>query len=395
MTRNAYLLSSLSLGLTLCALAQTPPTPPATEPPATTPQTTAPGTAPATPPAAPTWSAGGIDFSGAVDGYFDVNFNHPADKLNGLRNFDTRANSFALNFAKFTMEHTADPVGFKFELAAGRAMDIIHATDPAGSEVVKHIFQAYVSVKPKTWHGFEFDFGKFMTSAGAEVTETYLNYNYSRSFLYAFGPYYHFGVRTTMPIGKRWTAGVQVVNGWNNVEDNNSPKTVGLTSTFTASKFTWANNYYFGNEKNDTLDGVKIKAPGLRHFFDTVVGINPNGNASMLINFDYGTEKNPGSREYKFYGFSIAGRLQHGIFAFSPRYDWYKDRDGFITGTVQTLQEFTATADLKLKEGFLARAEYRRDWSGVPYFNRGNQTSNSTSQPTLLVGFVVYFGPKR
>ena len=53
-----------------------------------------------------------------------------------------------------------------------------------------------------------------------------------------------------MPLGKNWAAGVQLVNGWNNVEDNNSAKTVGLTSAFTSTKLTWFNNYYFGNEKN-------------------------------------------------------------------------------------------------------------------------------------------------
>lgn len=384
-TRDAYLFLSLSFALAGPVLAQSPPG-----------QSSDTAPAAATAPASAPWSAGGIDFSGLVDGYFDVNFNHPASRMNAIRNFDVRANSFALNFAKLTMEHSADPVGFKLELAAGRAMDIFHATDPAGTEVVKHLLQAYVSVKPPKWKGFQFDFGKFVTSAGAEVTETYLNYNYSRSLLYANGPYYHFGARTTMPIGKYWTAGVQLVNGWNNVEDNNAAKTVGLTSAFTSSRFTWANNYYVGNEKTDTLDGIKIKTPGLRHFYDTVVGINPNGRASVLFNFDYGTDKNPGGRSSDFYGYSVTGRvIGNSIFAFSPRYDWYKDRDGFITGKAQTLQEFTLTGDMKLKEGFLARLEYRRDWSNVPFFDRGSETQNAKSQPTVLIGFIVYFGPKR
>ena len=38
-------------------------------------------------------------------------------------------------------------------------------------------------------------------------------------------PYYHFGVRTIIPIGKVFTGGVQVVQGWNNIYDNNSGKT--------------------------------------------------------------------------------------------------------------------------------------------------------------------------
>ena len=254
------------------------------------------------------------------------------------RNFDAKANQFSLNMAKFTMEHTADPVGFKFELAAGRAMEIFHATEPAGLEVYKHLFQAYVSLKPAKWKGFPVDFGKFVTSAGAEVTETHLNWNYSRSLLYANGPYYHFGVRTSMPLGKNWTAGVQLVNGWNNVEDNNSAKTVGLTTAFTSSKFTWFNNYYFGNEKTDTVEGVKIAPRGCGISMTPSSASIRTARVSGLFNFDYGVDKNPGGRDNEFYGYlCCAARARWSRqFAVSPRYDWYKDRDGFITGRRQT-----------------------------------------------------------
>ena len=351
-----------------------------------------------TPPSAdpPKPALTGIDFSGLVDGYYSLNLGHPASKFNTLRNFDVKANSFALNFAKFTAEHSADPVGFKLELAAGRAMDIFHATDPAGSEVVKHLLQAYVSLKPTDMKGFQFDFGKFVTSAGAEVTETHLNWNYSRSLLYANGPYYHFGARTNFPINSNFSTGFQLVNGWNNVEDNNSAKTAGFTTALTTSKFNWFNNYYVGNEKTDTLGGVKIKADGARHFYDTVIGINPNGKVSALFNFDYGVEKNPGGDSAKFYGYSFLVRALGGEhLAFSPRYDWYKDGDGFITGSARKLQEFTLTGDYKLKEGLLTRLEYRRDWSDSPFYDRGNEPGSAKSMNTFLIGFVVFFPGSR
>ena len=349
--------------------------------------------APAPDPApAPAFAAGPITFSGLVDGYYSLNFNHPASKNNVLRNFDVKANQFSLNFAKLSMEHAADPVGFKLELAAGRAMDIFHATEPAGPEVYKHLFQAYVSLKPTTWKGIQFDFGKFVTSAGAEPTETHLNWNYSRSYLFTNGPYYHFGARATIPVTANFSAGVQLVNGWNNVEDNNSAKTVGLTGAFTSSKVNWFNTYYFGNEKTDTVDGLKIEAPGLRHFYDTVIVLNPNGRVNALVNFDYGVDKTPGGRDNVFYGYSVAARfIANDTVAFSPRYDWYKDRDGFITTKAQTLQEFTLTADVKLTKGFLSRWEYRRDWSNQPFFDYGNELGTAKSQNTLLAGFIVVF----
>src|ERR1019366_7235425 len=43
----------------------------------------------------------------------------------------------------------------------------------------KYFKQAYVSIKPKSWHGIELDAGEFVSPAGAEVIETNQNYNYS------------------------------------------------------------------------------------------------------------------------------------------------------------------------------------------------------------------------
>jgi hypothetical protein len=341
--------------------------------------------APAAAPAAPAPNAL-IEIGGLIDGYYSFNSNHPASRNNNLRYFDLKANQLSLSMAKLSFDHTPDPVGFKLELGFGRAMDAFHATEPAGVEVVKHIFQAYGIVKPTNAGGLQFDFGKFVTSAGAEVTETHLNWNYSRSFLYANGPFYHMGARVTKPFGSHFTGGFQLVNGWNNVEDNNSGKTVGFTGAFTSKYVNWFNNYYVGPEKNNTNDGM-------RHFYDTVIALNPTPKANFLLNFDYGQDNRVGGGSDKFYGVSLAAKFQPTeTFAISPRYDWYKDKDGFITLTPQTLQEFTITADYRMKEGFLTRFEYRRDWSNALFFDRGNELASSKSQNTLLVGFVVYFG---
>jgi hypothetical protein len=54
--------------------------------------------------------------------------------------------------------------------------------------------------------------------------------------------------------------------------------------------------------------------------------------------------------------------------AFSPRFEWYDDHDGFTTGLKQTLKEFTITSEHKLGEGFITRLEFRRDFSNEGYF---------------------------
>jgi hypothetical protein len=291
--------------------------------------------------------------------------------------------------AKLTMAHDADPVGFRVDLGFGRAFDIVHGAEQAPG-IFRNIEQAYVSLKPKSAKGLQFDFGKFVTSAGAEVIETKDNWNYSRSLLFAWAiPYYHFGLRTTLPIGSHFTTGLQVVNGWNNVEDNNSGKTIGVIANFTGKKVSWLNNYYTGPENTATNDGF-------RNVYDTVLLLTPADKASFYINYDYGWNNFPGGGKAVWTGIGGAARFQlNSWFALSPRAEWFSDRNGFSTGTTQDLKEFTITAEGKMMEGLLARLEYRGDWSDQPFFDRGSTPAASKTQHTLTLGVVAFFGPKR
>jgi hypothetical protein len=346
-----------------------------------------------------------------VDGYYGYNFNHPASRFNQGYNFDVRANDFSLNLAKISMTHAPDPVGFQVDFGFGRAFDIISAGETA-PQLWRYLEQAYVSVKPKEAKGLQFDFGKFVTSAGAEVIETNANWNYSRSLLFAWAiPYYHFGLRTTFPAGKHFTGGVQIVNGWNNVEDNNTGKTIGLTAAITGKKATWSTNYYAGPENLNTNRGW-------RHLIDTTLLLTPSDKFNAYINFDYGQNRDyPGltssvSNLNKWYGVAAALHFQpNSKWAFTPRAEWLADPQGFATGTgvSQSLKEITFTGEYKMLEGFLTRLEYRHDWSNKPFFQRGaSLTTNPAftpnyfglpgtekTQDTLTLGFVVFFGPKR
>jgi hypothetical protein len=227
------------------------------------------------------------------------------------------------------------------------------------------------------------------------VIETHSNWNYSRSLLFAWAiPYYHFGARVSMPVNPHFTVGAQLVNGWNNVEDANSGKTVGLTAAITSSKASWYHNYYVGPEKPDLEGG--IKQDGLRHLYDTTLLLTPHAKASLYINYDYGVDKLKGGGSSTWQGVAFAARLAaNDWFAVAPRIEYFHDRNGFSTGTAQKLKEFTLTGEFKMKEGFFSRVEYRRDWSDVPFFDRGLQAGSHKNQDTVLVGFVAYFGPKR
>jgi hypothetical protein len=355
-------------------------------------QTTSDQQAPPTPaPAPPTaWKVGPIDVSGMVDGYYSIGFNHPADHVNGLRNFDDKANQMELNMASLTLDYSPKPVGFHMDVGYGRTFDNISTTEKDATEM-RFFKQAYVSVKPESWKGVELDFGKFVTSASAEVIETPNNFNYSRSLLFVWcTPYYHFGFRASAPITKQFTGGFQLVSGWNNIITGATYKTVGLTGAWTASpKITWTNTYYGGPDEN--------KADrGLRNLYDSVLLLTPSSKTSVYINFDYLHDSPKLSPSYKVYGIAGAAKFQlTKKLSVSPRLEWLNDGDGGATGVAQQVKEATLTGTYQFMDRLSGWLEFRDDWSNQPFFNRGNEMATWTKQPTVLIGMVAIIGPKR
>ena len=330
-----------------------------------------------------------MDFSFLLDGYVDGNFNNPSSGFNGLRNFDYRADTLHFNMGKVTIDRAPGPIGFHLDVGFGEIFSATHATDEA-PEGMKYFEQAYVDFKPKSWKGVEVDVGEFVTSAGAEVIDVNGNWNYSRSLLFAWAiPYYHFGIRTSFPVGPHFTGGVQLVNGWNNVYASDQGKLIGLNGAYAWKKVTWTNVWYGGPERDKD-------SPGWRNLVDEVVQVNPNDNLSLYVNFDYGRNKNIGPGTAQWTG--IAGAVRQAVGkkgAIAGRLEIFDDMNGFSTGTAQTVKEFTLTGEYKLSGWLTSRLEFRDDWSDQPFFEDSRGIMSKKNQPTVLLGMIAYFGPKK
>jgi len=423
--QQAMAATAVAFALTAGAQTPAPDATPATQA-AATPATQAPATpaAPAAAPAAPTWSVGPMDISGMVDVYYSDNFNRPTAQDNGqvndLYNFNDKTDQFNISAAKFSLNHDPDPVGAHVDFIYGRTNDFINAaaSNSSSADQLNYIEQAFLSLKPVKAKGFELDFGKFVTSAGAEVIESKDNWNYSRSLLFSYAiPYWHFGVRTSMPVSKVDTIGIQVVNGWNNISKSNGGATIVATNALTKPKYAWNVNYIFGPENSNTSNGF-------RNLIDTTLLFTPNAKFNAYINYDYGqnrdglvsttdcdsVSKKAGTllvhREATTcsFGDTDLNHWQGVAFAFheqataknaiAGRFEYFTDPQGFETGNSQDLYEFTGTYEYKWLEGLLMRAEYRADFSNKDVFSK-DIFQTAKSQQTLTVAFVAFFGPKR
>ena len=361
-------------------------TAPATPAPATA---DAPKPADATPPAPPP-KYDGWAFSGLVDAYSTYNSLGAPMSVNQLQNFDLHSGAPRLSLLKATVDKSDKIVGIHLDVGFGETMRLIHAGDVAAQENkgLRYVEQMYAILKPNHTHGTEIDFGQFVTSAGAEVIESSSNWNYTRSLLFSWAiPYYHFGLRTSTPVTKELTVGVQVVNAWNTVWGNHDLQNVGLTAAYTKTKFTYSANYYVG--KSDL--GAHV---GARNLFDTTLLLTPNGKLNIYINGDYGRDDVYGGGYNQWYGLAGAGRYQlTKVFAIAARAEFFNDPGGFETGTKQNISEGTITGEGKVNDHLVARLEYRHDASSQPFFEEGSNHSLNKGLNTLTIGVVGLLGP--
>jgi hypothetical protein len=337
------------------------------------------------PSAAPTPEPPKIDVTGFVDTYYTYNFNKvdPA-----LRSFDVQHNAFSLNLAEIAFAKAVTPdsrVGFRTDLDFGKTADIVASFEPekeTGREIYKNIQQAYLSVLAGS--KLQLDFGKFVTIHGAEVIETKDNWNYSRSVLFGYAiPFYHYGVRATLPVSDKFTLTGLVVNGWNNGSEifGGMPcLAIGATVKPT-SKVTLIGNLMVGQEAPDPADD--------RVLFDTTLTLALTPKFTLMANYDYGKEG-----DVNWSGIAAYAKYQATPkWALVGRFEYLDDEDGGFMTIGQKAQTLTLTSDHLLAGGLMLRLEYRGDFTDNPFFT-DEDGSLKDSQHALIVGMVYAFGGK-
>jgi hypothetical protein len=332
----------------------------------------------------PTGFFGSFELGGLLDGYYDYYTTKP-DGDASYRNFDTRYNKPRLSMGQIWLVKapTDDSrAGMNVKLNFGHAATLINAAEP-GTTNLKYVEQAFASVLLPIGKGLQVDAGKYVTQHGAEVIEAKDNWNYSRSLLFALAiPYYHTGVRATYNVNDKLALMGNVVEGWNAVSNHNGLRTVGFQATVKPTgAVTLVENFMTGPEQlHDTTDR--------RNLFDSIATITASKMVSVMANYDYGKDTSAGV-PVSWYG--LAGYLKiqaTSRVAIVPRLEFFKDPDGFMTGTKQTLKEGTITGEVGLAPGLLARLEYRRDVSDVASFATGSGIPAS-SQGSFGIG-VLY-----
>jgi hypothetical protein len=324
-----------------------------------------------------------VTIGGFVDTYYSWNAAKPPSHTNRYRNFDLSSQQFVLSEAQVDVDRPAAPIGFHIALNTGAASDIIHT---GSSSTMNFLMQGYVSLLLPVGAGLSVDAGKFVTHMGSETISAKDNYNYSRSYLFAWAiPYYHIGVRASYPLTEQLTVGANVSNGWNADVKANS-KTFGATVSYRPGPaVTLTANWIGGPEQVDSS-----LSP-----FRQIAELSPTLQLSQRITLAadamYGVEKQAGEN-LVWKGVALYGRYAVGEnSAVSARGEIYDDVDGHTTGVRQTLTEYTLTYEHRVLKYLLLRMEYRHDRSDTNVFDGSNGEATESRQNTLSVSGIVTF----
>jgi hypothetical protein len=366
-------------------------------------------------------------FNLTLDGYYGYNFNRPVGGINLLRAYDVQSNSFSLNQAALVIESAPNlekgkRYGLRLDLQYGQATETVqgNAANEPRPQAYRNLWQAYGTYVFDVGQGLTVDFGKFAGSLGYETNYTKDNFNYTRAYFFNFLPFYHMGFRSTYAFNDKVTLTHWLVNGAQQSEDFNGFKSQALLLTWKPTpRITSQFNYYNGQEQRDrnpalnptfaavasqpglSTDVIRPVPSGRFHVLDTYHTFNVTDKLTLAVEGDYVVgrvfRESPPSTVWGGVGyaryqwtpkFAVAGRFEYLSEKVSPA-------GGLFSGVNQALKEHTLTAEYKFADGFLGRAEYRRDFSNQAFFLTEQPGILKKEQNTATLGLVWWFGRKK
>jgi hypothetical protein len=365
----------------------------------------------------------GTTINGALDGYYGYNFNQPIGRVNLLRAYDVSSNSFSLNQANLIIERAPNldkkrRYGVRLDFQYGQATETLQgsAANELRPQVYRPLFQAYGTYVFPVGTGLTLDFGKWSSSLGIENNYSKDQINYSRSYFFNFLPFYHMGFRAGYNLGPKVNLTYWLVNGAQQTEDFNGFKSQAFIFTIKpAGSLSWNINYYFGQEQRDVNAVLNPGLPagptqpglpasnitptpnGREHIFDTYATWSVTPKLTLAAEGDYVVNRVFSSSAPQHVG-GVAAYVRYQLtpkFALAGRGEYMSDRGGLFSGLTQALKESTATAEYKFADGFLARAEWRRDFSNQPFFLTDVPGRLKREQNTATLGLIWWFGQKQ
>lgn len=338
-----------------------------------------------------------LSWGGFIDGQYAYDFNHPP---NGDRSFSTqpaRSNEFNINLAFIEAKIETAKTRSRFAMQAGTSVQSNYSSEPSkgsvsGPSLSRHIQEARIGylISDFTW----IDAGIFFAHVGAESWISRDNIVLTRSLVADYSPYYLSGVKLTHAFSDRLTFQLLVVNGWQNISENNTDKTLGTAVEYASDRWILAYNTLVGQEVSPDLNGSP-RSSKLRHFHNFILKSKALSDWEWITQFDLGFQNKPSSSSASHWG-GLSLMIRYALNSeqkISLRAESFQDLDQIVIVT-NTSHGFDGLGgsigfDQSLEDGIIWRTELRYLKASQDIFPKENvfSSQNWTATTSWALSF--------
>jgi len=260
---------------------------------------------------------------GAVDAYYMAGKAPLPTSFTGGSN-----NSFSLGMANVIFSKEGK-IGFVADLAFGPRAEGANGGFDADGKIttLTMIKQLYVTYTP--FEALKFTMGNFSTFYGYELIDAPLNVNYSTSYLFSYGPFFHTGIKANVALSDKFGAMIGLFGDTDTKIDVVKGKHLGAQLSYAGGKLSAYFNYLGGRfaEETETTPEIMSNQVDLTATFQATekFGLGLNIAQRFLTDDDGNDATWGGAALYAKYAFSDS-------FLFGLRAETINDKDGFLFG---------------------------------------------------------------
>jgi hypothetical protein len=260
-----------------------------------------------------------------------------------------------------------------------------HGGPYSDAGTLSHFSRANVSYLAPVGTGLKLTGGLFNSFIGYESFYAKDNFNYTRSYLPDYSPYFMFGVSAEYQISEAVKSAFYVINRYNYLSYPNNLPSYGMQLKWLASPSVgFTQNFYYGPDQSNT------DLRYWRFFSDSSIEWKRDQLTIALV-YDVGTERaipEAGGARSFWTGSAIYTHWQlTKTWALAIRPELYYDPDGTMTGARQFIKATTTTLEYKLPvAGTITRwrLEYRYDDSTGSQGGFFHDGDGSAGVPALI-----------
>ena len=148
-----------------------------------------------------------ITTSGSIDAYFRNSFSAPSGVTNNLTSFTNSNKKLALGMASLKVDQSLGKFAATVDLGVGKRAEEFSYND---NGFLAYLKQAYVSYG--LTDKLKITAGKWATHVGYELLDAPLNRNYSMSYGFSYGPFFHTGLKAEYALSGKSSFMIGIAN---------------------------------------------------------------------------------------------------------------------------------------------------------------------------------------